>query len=111
MANKQYSLQAVKAKYLESHPNIPEYVEFTINDDSTTVYRFHLPLFQTNEEKRAFNEAQKSDDEFQLAKALLGDQYERFDAEGGTVTLLMLLLQQAAEDLTEKDSEGNPTTL
>ncbi len=50
MANKQYSLQAVKAKYLESHPNIPEYVEFTIDDDSETVYRFHLPLFQTNEE-------------------------------------------------------------
>lgn len=109
MANKQYSLQAVKAKYLESHPNIPEYIEFKINDDSKTVYRFHSPLFQTNAEKRAFNEAQKADDEFQLAKALLGDQYERFDAEGGTVTLLMLLLQQAAEDLTEKDSEGNPT--
>ena len=45
------SLKAVKAKYLESHPKIREWIEFTIDDEpDAKKFRIHSPLFQTNEE-------------------------------------------------------------
>lgn len=70
------SLKAVKAKYLESHPKIREWIEFTIDDEpDAKKFRIHSPLFQTNEEKKAFAKAQESDDQFDLAKALLGAQW------------------------------------
>lgn len=105
-----YNLQAVKAKYLESHPTIPEYIEFTLDGGKdATVFRIHSPLFQTNKEKRAFAKAQESGDEFELAKALLGDQWADFDAQGGQVSDLILLMNQVGADMTETDDEGNPT--
>lgn len=105
-----YNLQAVKAKYLESHPTIPEWIEFTLDDGKdATVFKIHSSIFQTNEEKRAFVRAQKADDEFELAKALPGDQWERYEQEGGQVSLLLLLLNEVGSDLTETDAEGNPT--
>lgn len=104
------SLKAVKAKYLESHPTIPEWIEFTVDDEpDAQVFRIHSPLFQTNEEKRSFAAAQESGDEFELAKALLGDQWKAFDKAGGFVSLLLLLLNDVAESMTGVDSEGNPT--
>lgn len=104
------SLKAVKAKYLESHPTIPEWIEFTVDDEQDAqVFRIHSPLFQTNEEKRMFAAAQESGDEFELAKALLGDQWKDFDKAGGSVSLLLLLLNDVAESMTGADSEGNPT--
>ena len=106
------SLNAIKAKYLESHPAIPEWIEFTIDDKpDAQVFRIHSPLFQTNAEKRMFAHAQESGDEFELAKALLGDQWQAFDGDGGAVSLLMLLLNDVAESMTGTDGEGNPTTL
>mgnify|MGYP003593062436 CR=1 FL=1 len=68
-------------------------------------------IFQTNEEKKAFAKAQESDDQFDLAKALLGAQWDDFIEAGGQISLLFLLLDDAADEVHETDSEGNPTTL
>lgn len=104
------SLKAVKAKYLESHPKIQEWIEFTVDDEpGAKEFRIHSPLFQTNEEKKAFAKAQESDDQFGLAKALLGDQWKAFLDAGGQVSILLLLLNDVADEMTETDSEGNPT--
>lgn len=106
------SLKAVKAKYLESHPEIEEWIKFTVDDEpDAKEFRIHSPLFQSNEEKKAFAKAQESDDQFDLAKALLGDQWEDFIKAGGQISLLFLLLEDAADEVHETDSEGNPTTL
>ena len=45
------SLKAVKAKYLESHPKIREWIEFTI-DDEPDAKEFRIPaaIFQSYEE-------------------------------------------------------------
>ena len=105
------SLKAVKAKYLESHPKIREWIEFTIDDEpDAKKFRIHSPLFQTNEEKKAFAKAQESDDQFDLAKALLGAS-GMIHRAGGQISLLFLLLDDAADEVHETDSEGNPTTL
>ena len=78
------SLKAVKAKYLESHPKIREWIEFTIDDEpDAKEFRIHAPIFQSNEEKKAFAKAQESDDQFDLAKALLGAQWDDFIEAGG----------------------------
>jgi len=104
------SLKAVKAKYLESHPKIQEWIEFTIGDDpDEEEFRIHSPLFQTNEEKKAFAKAQESEDEFELAKALLGSQWKAFLDAGGQVSILLLLLNNVADEMTKTDSEGKPT--
>lgn len=106
------SLKAVKAKYLESHPKIREWIEFTIDDEpDAKEFRIHAPIFQSNEEKKAFAKAQESDDQFDLAKALLGAQWDDFIEAGGQISLLFLLLDDAADEMHETDSEGNPTTL
>ena len=106
------SLKAVKAKYLESHPKIREWIEFTIDDEpDAKEFRIHAPIFQSNEEKKAFVKAQESDDQFDLAKALLGAQWDDFIEAGGQISLLFLLLDDAADEVHETDSEGNPTTL
>lgn len=106
------SLKAVKAKYLESHPKIREWIEFTIDDEpDAKKFRIHSPLFQTNEEKKVFAKAQESDDQFDLAKALLGAQWDDFIEAGGQISLLFLLLDDATDEVHETDSEGNPTTL
>lgn len=106
------SLKAVKAKYLESHPKIREWIEFTIDDEpDAKKFRIHSPLFQTNEEKKTFAKAQESDDQFDLAKALLGAQWDDFIEAGGQISLLFLLLDDATDEVHETDSEGNPTTL
>ena len=55
--------------------------------------------------------AQESDDQFDLAKALLGAQWDDFIEAGGQISLLFLLLDDAADEVHETDSEGNPTTL
>ena len=83
------SLKAVKAKYLESHPKIREWIEFTIDDEpDAKEFRIHAPIFQSNEEKKAFAKAQESDDQFDLAKALLGAQWDDFIEAGGQISLL-----------------------
>lgn len=106
------SLKAVKAKYLESHPKIEEWITFTVDDEpDAKEFRIHSPLFQTNEEKKTFAKVQESDDEFELAKALLGDQWDDFVMAGGQVSLLLLLLNDVADEVNDVDGEGNPTTL
>ena len=68
------SLKAVKAKYLESHPKIREWIEFTIDDEpDAKKFRIHSPLFQTNEEKKAFAKAQESDDQFGMISSRPAD--------------------------------------
>lgn len=105
------SLKAVKAKFLESHPKIEEWIRFTVDDQpDAKEFRIHSPIFQTNAEKMAFVKAQESGDEFEMAKALLGDQWDAFDRAGGSVSVLLLLLNDVADEMTETDSEGNPTT-
>ena len=106
------SLKAVKAKYLESHPKIEEWIKFTVDDKlDAKEFRIHAPIFQSNEEKKAFAKAQESDDQFDLAKALLGAQWDDFIEAGGQISLLFLLLDDATDEVHETDSEGNPTTL
>ena len=91
------SLKAVKAKYLESHPKIREWIEFTIDDEpDAKEFRIHAPIFQSNEEKKAFAKAQESDDQFDLAKALLGAQWDDFIEAGGQISLLFLLLDESS---------------
>ncbi len=107
-----YNLQAVRQKFKESHPEIPEWIEFTLNDDkNATTFRIHHPLFQSNDERRAMNRARKSQDDFEMGNALLGDQWDEYEAEGGQVGDLMLLVNQIGDDLTDVDDKGNPTTL
>ena len=104
------SLKAVKAKFLESHPKIQEWIRFTVDDrPDAKEFRIHSPIFQTNAEKRAFAKAQESGDDFEMAKALLGDQWDAFDREGGSVSVLLLLLNEVTDEMIDADNEGNPT--
>ena len=106
------SLKAVKEKFLESNPRIEEWITFTVDDaPDARKFRIHSPIFQTNAEKLAFAKASETGDEFEMAKALLGDQWDAFDRAGGSVSLLLLLLNEVADETTGTDSEGNPTTL
>lgn len=108
---KKQSLHAIRQKYKETHPDTPEWIEFTIDDEpDATVYRIHHPLFQTNTEKRAMHTARDNSDDFEMAQALLGDQFDQFDADGGQVSDLMLLLLNVSDTMQEVDDEGNPTT-
>ncbi|MBH8620609.1 hypothetical protein IBC87_00380 [Bifidobacterium adolescentis] len=106
------SLKAVKAKYLESHPKIEEWIKFTVDDKpDAKEFRIHAPIFQSNEEKKAFAKARDDDDDFEMVQALLGDQWEDFIGEGGQVSILLLLLNDWVDEVNGVDSEGNPTTL
>ncbi|MDE5641129.1 MAG: hypothetical protein K2I40_05400, partial [Bifidobacterium castoris] len=97
--------------YKETPPDTPEWIEFTIDDQpDATVYRIHHPLFQTNTEKRAMRAAQADSDDFEMARALLGDQFAQFDQDGGQVSDLILLLASLTDTMQETDDEGNPTT-
>ena len=108
---KKQSLHASRQKYKESHPETPEWIEFTIDDhNGATVYRIHHPLFQTNAEKRAMRAAQADSDDFEMARALLGDQFDQFDEDGGQVSDLILLLASLTDTMQGTDDEGNPTT-
>lgn len=106
------SLKAVKAKYLESHPKIEEWIKFTVDDEPDAKdFRIHAPIFQSNEEKKAFAKARDDDDEFEMVQALLGDQWDDFVKAGGQVSLLLLMLNDWVDEVNDVDSEGNPTTL
>lgn len=108
---KKPSLHAIRQKYKETHPDTPEWIEFTIDDQpDATVYRIHHPLFQTNTEKRAMRDAQADSDDFEMARALLGGQFDQFEQDGGQVADLILLLASLTDTMQETDDEGNPTT-
>lgn len=105
------SLHAIRQKYKETHPETPEWTEFTVSDEpDAEVFRIHHPLFQTNREKRLMRAAQADSDDFAMARAVLGDQYDAFEASGGQVSDLMLLIISITDTMQGTDDEGNPTT-
>lgn len=106
------SLAAVRQKFKETHPNVDEWIEFTIDDEdkNATVFKFHHPLFMTNEEKRTLNRASSGDD-MQTVRSLMGDaEFDELVADGGQVCDVILLLNQVMEEFSGTDSAGNPTT-
>ncbi|MFT9059697.1 hypothetical protein [Bifidobacterium aquikefiri] len=108
------SLTAIVNKYKESHPEVHEWVEFTVGEGAKAkTFRYHHPIYQSNEESRRIARVQKSDDatNSDLVRAFLGDrQYDEFVKAGGVDTAVIMLMQLVQEnDLPEmsvRDSEG-----
>ncbi|MGO5423053.1 hypothetical protein [Bifidobacterium animalis] len=106
-----YALDAVRAKYAENHPESPEWVEFTITSEpDAKTYRIHHPLWQTDTEKEAMQQAAATNDDLAYARALLGDQYDAYKADGGQARDLIFLLDAVGQTMTGTDEQGNPTT-
>ncbi|RBQ00069.1 hypothetical protein [Bifidobacterium xylocopae] len=105
-----YSLHAVRQKYKETHPGVDDTIGFTISDEPmSTVYHIEHPLMQTNKTKRALAAAQKDGSDYDLAKALLGDQWGQFEDDGGQASDVLLLINQITEELTDTMPDGSPT--
>lgn len=112
------SMQQIINKYKESHPDVHEFIEFSVGEGAKAeTFRYRHPLYQTNEESRRIVRAQSKPDatNSDLVKAILGDeQYERFIKAGGQDTAVLMLLQLTQENdlptMSDKDAEGKPTT-
>lgn len=104
------NLHAVRQKFKETHPNIHETIDFTIDDGpDATIYHIEHPLFQSNATKRALDKARQAQNDLDMAQALLGDQWDRFEQEGGQASDVMLMLAEIQDDLTDTLPDGTPT--
>lgn len=61
------------------------------------VIRTRSPFTLSDEEFKALNKASNSNDIEGVARIMLGDQYERFTAAGGTSALLAAIIEEYAE--------------
>lgn len=111
------SMQQIINKYKESHPEVHEFVEFTVGEGAKAhVFRYKHPLYQSNEESHRIARVQKKPDatNSDLVKAVLGDeQYAEFTKAGGQDTAVIMLMQLTQENdlptMEAVDAEGNPT--
>ena len=96
---KKLSLHAVRQKFKETHPNVSETIDFTIEH----------PLFQSNKTKRALEKARDAQNDLDMAQALLGDQWDDFEQAGGQAGDVMLMLASLQNELTDTLPDGTPT--
>lgn len=103
----QYSLHAIRQKYKETHHGVTDTIDFTVKDGKDArVYHIEHPLLQSNKTKEAVTAAATDID---MAKAVLGDQWDDFIDDGGQVSDVMLLLNEISEQMEAATPEGVPT--
>ncbi|KFF31646.1 hypothetical protein [Bifidobacterium bombi] len=102
-----YSLHAIRQKYKETHPGVTDTIDFTVKDEEKArVYHIEHPLLQSNRTKEAVTAAKTDID---MAKAVLGDQWNDFIADGGQVADVMLLMNEIGEQMESTTPDGVPT--
>lgn len=107
---KKLSLHAVRQKFKETHPNVSETIDFTIDDKpDAKVFHIEHPLFQSNRTKRALEKARDAQNDLDMAQALLGDQWDDFEQAGGQAGDVMLMLASLQDELTDTLPDGTPT--
>lgn len=70
-------------------------------------YTFPHPMFATDEWQSALSSA--GNDNQSAGRAILGDQYDAYHADGGQASFLLMLMQDVTEEATATTPDGTPT--
>lgn len=99
---KRYKLEAILQKREETVGGRD--IEFEWNGKT---YRFPHPMFAPDEWQAGL--AAAGTDNQQAGRAILGEQYDAYHADGGQASFLLMLIQDVTEDAQGTAPDGTPT--